>query len=336
MLFENSPVATPESSPIRWGHEAPLIQILALLFLSFCILSVGAQFLTKLILRKRLDVADAVLFVALILFIGQISTLLSPAGSIVGNSPIGLQDEQIDGAMKALYSGVILGILTLGVSKLSLLISLYMITPVTWHQVATQAVGIFTIAWVLTAVFSTAFQCPSPRQWDILDKRCIDIRSARTYIAIVNILTDVALVAIPTIIIIPVHLTWGKRFTLLGGFWFRVGVIGATVAQLVYLQRLVLDTEYLSTVWQLLICEEVVYTTSIITTCIPFLKPFLLSLESGFLRADDENRRGDTSLHSSSNNGSSGWSSRYIKIRNQRAWGQSVELSTNFSRGTHD
>lgn len=160
--------------------------------------------------------------------------------------------------------------------------------------------------------------------------------------------------AIPTIIIIPVHLTWGKRFTLLGGFWFRVGyaklaqaprtqditnlasVIGATVAQLVYLQRLVLDTEYLSTVWQLLICEEVVYTTSIITTCIPFLKPFLLSLESGFLRADDENRRGDTSLHSSSNNGSSGWSSRYIKIRNQRAWGQSVELSTNFSRGTHD
>lgn len=52
-----------------------------------------------------------------------------------------------------------------------------MITPVTWHQVATQAVGIFTIAWVLTAVFSTAFQCPSPRQWDILDKRCIDIVS---------------------------------------------------------------------------------------------------------------------------------------------------------------
>ncbi|KAI8946018.1 hypothetical protein F4801DRAFT_593688 [Xylaria longipes] len=336
MLLEPSPIAAREPSPIKWGHEAPLIQILALLFLSFCILSVGAQFATKLILRKRLDVADAVLFVALILVIGQLSTLLSPEGRIVGNSPIGLPDEQIEGAMKALYSGAILGILTLGVAKISLLVSLRMITPINWHRVVIHTVGIFTIAWVLTAVFSTAFQCPSPRQWDILGERCIDLRSVRTYIAIGNILTDIALLAIPTIIIVPVQLTLGKRFTLLSGFWFRAGVIGATVAQVFYLQQLALDKEYLSTVWQLVVSEEVVYTTSIIATCIPFLKPFLLSLESGFLRADDENRRGDTSLPSSSNNGSSGWTSRYIKIRNQRGWGQSIELSTSFSRGTHD
>ncbi len=27
------------------------------------------------------------------------------------------------------------------------------------------------------------------------------------------------------------------------------------------------------------------------TACVPFIKPFLTSLESGFLRVDDENRR---------------------------------------------
>ncbi|KAI0814707.1 hypothetical protein GGR55DRAFT_443595 [Xylaria sp. FL0064] len=317
MLLEHSPVGALAPTPIQGGHEAPLIQILALLFLSFCILSVGAQFATKLVLRKRLDVADAVLFIALILVIGQLSTLLSPEGGIVGNSPAGLPDGKVEGAMKALYSGAILGVLALGVAKLSLLVSLRMITPLSWHRIIIYAVGIFTIAWVLTAVFSIAFQCPSPRRWDVLDDRCIDIKSARTYVAIGNIVTDLALLVIPSIIIIPVQLSWGKRFTLLSGFWFRAGVIGATTAQLVYLQRLTLDEEYLSTVWQVVVCEEVVYATS-------------------FLRADDENRRGDTSIPGSSSNGFSSWTSRYIKIRNQRGWGQSVELSTNLSGGVHD
>ncbi|RWA11500.1 hypothetical protein EKO27_g3596 [Xylaria grammica] len=335
MLLASFLVSTRESSPITWGHEAPLIQILALLLLTFCILSVGAQFATKLLLRKRLDAGDVVLFVALLLVIGQLSTLLSPEGRIVGNSPIGLQDVEIEGAMKALYGGDILGILTLGVAKISLLVSLRIITPIAWHRATIYAVWIFTIAWVLTGAFSIAFQCPSPKPWDVLDDGCIDIRSVRTYIAIVNILTDVALLIIPTIIIRSVQLTWRKRLTLLSGFWCRVGVIGATVAQLIYIRRLVFDERYLGNVWQVIVCDEVVYTTSIIVTCIPFLKPFLLSLESGFLRADDKVRRTDASLPGSSNH-SSGWTSRYVKIRNQRNWGQFVELDTNVSRVSHD
>ncbi|KAI0403899.1 hypothetical protein F4802DRAFT_275383 [Xylaria palmicola] len=335
MLVASFPASTRGPSPITWGHEASLLQILALLLLAFSILSVSAQFATKLVLRKRLDAADGILFIALLLVIGQLSTLLSPEGRIVGNSAAGLRDGEIEGAMKALYSGDILGILALGVAKISLLVSLLMITPIKWHRTSIHAVGIFIITWVVTAVFSIAFQCPLPKPWDVLDDSCIDIRSVRTYNAILTILTDVALLIIPTIIIHSVQLTWRKRLTLLGGFWCRTGVIGATVAQLIYVRRLVFDEEYLENVWQVIVCEEVVYTTSLIVTCIPFLKPFLLSLESGFLRADDEVRRQDTSLPGSSNH-SSGWTSRYVKIRNQRNWGQSIEMDTNVSRAAHD
>lgn len=56
------------------------------------------------------------------------------------------------------------------------------------------------------------------------------------------------------------------------------------------------------------------------TACIPFLKPFLLSLESGFLRADkiDVQRTGP-STHSSGSK-PSGWSSKpgYIEIPDHR------------------
>lgn len=44
--------------------------------------------------------------------------------------------------------------------------------------------------------------------------------------------------------------------------------------------------------WTVVLCVQIVQAMSIITTCIPALKPFLDSLESGQLRADDMRRQG--------------------------------------------
>jgi hypothetical protein len=63
------------------------------------------------------------------------------------------------------------------------------------------------------------------------------------------------------------------------------------------------------------VCNQVVVAMSIVTAAIPFLKPFLMSLESGFLRADDVNRRTAAGLYGSYQR-TSGWTSRYIKLRN--------------------
>lgn len=65
------------------------------------------------------------------------------------------------------------------------------------------------------------------------------------------------------------------------------------------------------------------------TACIPFLKPFLISLESGFLRADDENRRTVSDTYGSG--GDSGKSpqrgANYIKIPDKTSH-PSIELQT--------
>lgn len=44
--------------------------------------------------------------------------------------------------------------------------------------------------------------------------------------------------------------------------------------------------------WPVWICTQFVQALAIITTCIPYLKPFMDSLESGGYRADDQRRRG--------------------------------------------
>ena len=42
--------------------------------------------------------------------------------------------------------------------------------------------------------------------------------------------------------------------------------------------------------WVRVICSQFVQTLSIITACVPYLKPFFSSLETGMIRADDSRR----------------------------------------------
>lgn len=44
--------------------------------------------------------------------------------------------------------------------------------------------------------------------------------------------------------------------------------------------------------WSTAVCTQLVQNLSIITACVPYLKPFFESLESGMIRSDDLRRRG--------------------------------------------
>ncbi|KAI2779638.1 hypothetical protein F4815DRAFT_178092 [Daldinia loculata] len=77
----------------------------------------------------------------------------------------------------ALYCSEILAILTLMAVKGSLLVALLSITPVYVHRISIYGTGIITMAWGITAVFSVSFQCPSPRRWDVINEKCINIAS---------------------------------------------------------------------------------------------------------------------------------------------------------------
>lgn len=46
--------------------------------------------------------------------------------------------------------------------------------------------------------------------------------------------------------------------------------------------------------WIIVLCAQVVQNSSIITACVPYLKPFLESLESGMIRSDNIPQHDDT------------------------------------------
>ncbi|KAI4923600.1 uncharacterized protein J4E92_007574 [Alternaria infectoria] len=222
MFFRRKAMDAGKRPAFHEGYAAPLIQILAWLFLAFAILAVVAQFATKKAMSKRFVKADFVLLVALVFAAGQAATLLSSAGQPIGNLQSGLEPDQIDGAWKALFSSEILSVLAIVAAKGSLLVSLASVTPVDTHRRMMRATGVLTVLWGLSAVFLIAFQCPSPQRWNITNPTCMDLRAVRTYNAVMNIVTDLALAGVPTLMVLPLQITPEKRFTLITGFWSRI------------------------------------------------------------------------------------------------------------------
>ena len=46
--------------------------------------------------------------------------------------------------------------------------------------------------------------------------------------------------------------------------------------------------------WTAVLCNQLVQNVGIATSCVPYIKPFFESLESGMIRTDDLRRRGDS------------------------------------------
>lgn len=132
-------------------------------------------------------------------------------------------------------------------------------------------------------------------------------RAIRTYNALMNIITDLALATITTLMVLPLQITSERRDTLLLGFWCRIvyvnslksvdlvaedpyRVVIASATQVVYIQALNSYTNLLNTIWRVVVCGQVVQVTSIMTATVPFLKPFLTSLESDFIGANAATR----------------------------------------------
>ena len=83
-------------------------------------------------------------------------------------------------------------------------------------------------------------------------------------------------------------------------------MIGAIISELIFRNRVNGSKDYTYASWPVVICSQFVQVSSIVTACIPYLKPFFASLESGMIRSDDSRRLGSRSTWSYGHSRSSG------------------------------
>ncbi|KAL8770841.1 MAG: hypothetical protein Q9209_003492 [Squamulea sp. 1 TL-2023] len=107
-----------------------------------------------------------------------------------------------------------------------------------------------------------------------------------------NLVTEAALLALPLVIVWKIQTQPRKKTVIFLCFASRIVVLAAIVVQLVYQNRAANTSDIIFKMWPVVLSAQTVQSLSIITACIPCLKPFLESLESGMLRSDDLRRRG--------------------------------------------
>ena len=95
------------------------------------------------------------------------------------------------------YAADILYVLTLALTKASVLLYLQSLTPVREQRVANYALGGVNGLWAFSSILVYVFRCGLPDAWDFIDGKCIDLVAFWIYFDNMNILTDLALIAMP-------------------------------------------------------------------------------------------------------------------------------------------
>lgn len=140
-----------------------------------------------------------------------------------------------------------------------------------------------------------------------------------------NLITEAALIGLPTKIVWNVHISRQRKFVVIGCFAARIAyilvsvlfklrkfiptnllgrVIGPIIAQLTQLTGLRSTTDITFDSWPYYISNQLVLNLSVLTVCVPSIKNFLIGLESGMIQIGDFHLRktGTTSANSGSIN----------------------------------
>ncbi|KAI0886337.1 uncharacterized protein GGS22DRAFT_187576 [Annulohypoxylon maeteangense] len=271
----------------RTADVSQTAQIIIWFLFVVAVFSVGAGVGTKYALLRRFGWDDRLMLLALVMSLAQCIAISLAASQGIGKDMSTLTDDAISGFLKAGYASVPFQILTFAVVKWSITIFIEYLTPDDLHLYMVLGIRVTISLWTISGILSGLFQCALPTPWNFLNgARCIDRRAWWTYIGALNIATEVAIIVLYLLILWDLHISHSRKVFVLSIFLSRVLVIAAVIAQLVIFHDSYSDPDVTESSWLPIILDQVVICVSILTACLPFMKPFMESLQSGIVRVE--------------------------------------------------
>ncbi|KAJ5127910.1 hypothetical protein N7448_008689 [Penicillium atrosanguineum] len=115
-------------------------------------------------------------------------------------------------------------------------------------------------------------------------------------------MTELIICILPIFIIKPVQVSFRKKMTVVVAFAFRIFVIIATIIRLAFMQKSPSSADMTTYAFQTTVITQCVLCVSLMTACIPCLKPFLDAFETGMLNVTLHKRIGGGSNSNSYGN----------------------------------
>ncbi|CEJ86425.1 hypothetical protein VHEMI04101 [[Torrubiella] hemipterigena] len=283
--------ASPPPTQITDTNKGPLIGVVTWLCLVMALLATVARIASKLILTGRVKIDDGLIVVSMGTAVAQSVIVLQQVSQGLGTKSDDFSIDQVDNILKFGYIANLLFITSIFLAKISMAVTTSALVQRRFQKYLVSTEGLIAL-WAGASLFVAMFECEMPRPWDYLREQCIDRKVFWIFVSAGNIATDVCIVLLLVNSIGRLQMNTRKKFVVLCVFGSRVLVIPAVAYQIMWTSKTILILDPVFELWTVVLCVQIVQAMSIITTCIPALKPFLDSLESGQLRADDMRRQG--------------------------------------------
>ncbi|KAI2974184.1 hypothetical protein CBS147323_1573 [Aspergillus niger] len=280
------------------------IAIATIYLMVIMILAVLIRLAFRLHMLRSLEWDDGTISPALIFAVAQCAVILVGTEHGLGKRKLSLNDTEVQILEKVLYSSNILYVLALNLAKISVLLLLNRLAVNRWHKKILFWTSVLVGIWTVPVFFTLAFQCGVPEPWDASNGHCIDIFAFWAGISPIDIITELVICILPIYIVKPVQVIFGKKVTVVVAFFIRIFVVITTIIRLIFMRysKPYPSTDMNDAAFATTITTECVLCVSIMTACIPCLKPFLDAFDSGMLNVSLHKRIGGGSNSNSYGN----------------------------------
>ncbi|KAF2008286.1 hypothetical protein BU24DRAFT_456404 [Aaosphaeria arxii CBS 175.79] len=303
---------TSPGNTISPSHQGPAVDIACWICYLFSALCVISKIWMKMSRGKKgakfyqLHLDDFLLILTLS-FATIFNVLLSQQVAFGMGSPF--FDLTLDSQVrveKLGYTSQFMYVCTIGSANMAAIVCGIMLEPTKRYLRLLMAVCFLNITWILSAIFSIAFQCTLPNPWDSLGSRCIDLIALWSSIEILNTCMNCALIAVMCAILAQLQMS-KKKYLLMSLLSVRVILVVPVAFKIHFLlQHHVPSAEYpITGNWKITICSALIATSTIVATCLPFLVPVIKNLHSGFTVGDVQDKFGVSDVDETGTAGSS-------------------------------
>ncbi|MCJ1405249.1 hypothetical protein MMC11_008476 [Xylographa trunciseda] len=279
-------MSTPQLE-LAAGDRGPIVVFASWLTMALMCLATFTKIATKVSRLGIIQMDDWYMIAAMLAAIGHSVAVYQEVNAGLGQHVSSLTQSQIDGVEQAIYASQMLYILSLAFAKLALL-QIY--TTFARHHLRSQVIkGLmgFVALWAVVALFPIAFQCHFPDPWAIfVHDQCINQPALWDSIGAFDILTDICIATLPIWLLYDLQLPFSRRALIMIAFTQRILVLPIIILRLVYISSADSSTDPTFTAVTTALITVININLSIILACIPFLKPFLDSLQIGMFNSD--------------------------------------------------
>ncbi|KAH7138367.1 hypothetical protein B0J11DRAFT_13764 [Dendryphion nanum] len=186
---------------------------------------------------------------------------------------------------KGLYASTLLYVLTLGISKISILLFLRKLFHTKAHKLATTLLNSIVICWTVAITISVAFECSLPTPWERFSAKCVPMKPFWISATAIDIATDLALILLPIFIVSTLQIELRKKMIIIAIFASRLILVTLSTLRIIYLTRSAfphtLDPAF--TVIPCVITTQCHASLAVILSCTLALKPLITNIQSGML-----------------------------------------------------